>query len=123
MKRRSFKFTKKKIALITAIVVVIGVIGGVSVSKRKSVDVNSFAVSEDDIVTYGDIKSVTTGQAAVEPYERFEIISMVSGDIVSSPFDVGDEVQEGDVLYQFDTKDALEYGKTGNLFRTVKEQP
>ncbi len=107
MKRSNFKFTKKKIALITAIVVVIGIIGGVTFSKRKSSAVNSFAIREDDIVTYGDIKSVTTGQAAVEPYERFEIISMVSGDIVASSFDVGDEVEEGDILYQFDTKDAL----------------
>lgn len=107
MKLSDFKFTKKKIALIIAIIVVIGVIGGVIVSRKKSASINSFAIREDDIVTYGDIKSVTTGQAAVEPYERFEIISMVSGDIVASSFDVGDEVQKGDILYQFDTKDAL----------------
>ncbi len=107
MKRSNFKFTKKKIALITAIVVVIGIIGGVTVSKRKSSAVNSFAISENDIVTYGDIKSVITGEASVEAYERFEIISMVSGDIVRSAFEVGDAVQEGDVLYQFDTTDAL----------------
>ena len=44
-----------------------------------------------------------TGSAAVEPYERFEIIPKVSGDIVYCPFDVGDSVNEGDLLYGFDT--------------------
>lgn len=106
LKISDFKLTKKKIAFITAgAVLVVGL--GIYSGAKRSAAVNSQAVIETDIVTYGDIKSVITGEASVEAYERFEIISMVSGDIISSPFEVGDSVSEGDVLYQFDTKDAL----------------
>ncbi len=102
LKFTNFKLTKRRVAVITAGAVLVCAVGGYLIFKNKSRAANSMAVTQTDIVTYGDIKSVTTGQAAVEPYERFEIISMVSGDIISSPYDVGDAVNEGDILYQFD---------------------
>jgi HlyD family secretion protein len=94
------KRTNQKIALITVCAILICTIGGCGKKQQEE-------VVKTDVVTYGDIKSVITGEASVEAYERFEIISMVSGDIVSSPFEVGDAVKEGDILYQFDTSDAL----------------
>lgn len=42
----------------------------------------------------------------VEPFERYEITSLVKGEIVSSPFEEGDTVKEGDTLYQIDDEDA-----------------
>lgn len=99
---RKIKLSKRNIAFITAGVVLVCSIGGALIFKNKSKAANSSAVTQTDIVTYGDIKSVITGEASVEPYERYEIISMVSGDIINSPYDVGDEVKEGDILYQFD---------------------
>lgn len=99
---RRIKLSKRNIAFITAGVVLVCAVGGYLIFKKKSRAANSSAVTQTDIVTYGDIKSVITGEASVEPYERYEIISMVSGDIINSPYDVGDEVQEGDILYQFD---------------------
>ncbi len=42
----------------------------------------------------------------VEPYERYEITSLVKGEIVLSPFEEGDTVKEGDTLYQIDDEDA-----------------
>ncbi len=94
------KLTRRKVAFITACMIFLFTICSCGKKEQET-------ILETDVVMYGDIKSVTTGQAAVEPYERYEIISMVSGDIVKSSFDVGDEVEEGDILYQFDTKDAL----------------
>ncbi len=108
MKRiKKLNISKKNIAFITAGAVFVCAIGGYIFFKNKSKAANSNDIINTDVVTYGDIKSVITGEASVEAYERYEIISMVSGDIVSSPFEVGDSVSEGDVLYQFDTKDAL----------------
>lgn len=104
---RKIKLSKRNIALITAGVVLVCAVGGVLIFKNKSKAAISSGVTQIDIVTYGDIKSVITGEASVEPYERYEIISMVSGDILNSPYDVGDEVQEGDILYQFDTAEAI----------------
>ena len=108
MKRiRKINLSKKNIAILTAGAIVVCAVGGYFVFNKKSKAVNSMDVVMTDVVTYGNIKSVITGEASVQPYERFEIISMVSGDIINSPYDVGDEVEEGDILYQFDTAEAI----------------
>lgn len=101
-RNKKFNLSKRKIAFITAGAVLVCAVGGFLIFKKKSKGAKTEDVTKNDIVTYGDIKSVITGEAAVEAYERFEIISMVSGDIVSSPYEVGDSVNEGDILYQFD---------------------
>lgn len=94
------KPTKKKviIASLIAAVLVISVIAGAGKDK------NAIAIRQTDVVTRGDISVTITGSASVEPYERFEIIPKVSGDILYCPYEVGDSVNEDDVLYQFDTE-------------------
>lgn len=95
-----FKPTKRNI-LIWAVIIILIFVGYRTFSKKNTA--SSVNVRETDIVTRGDIKVTITGSATVEPYERFEIIPKVSGDIVYCPFDVGDSVQKGDLLYGFDT--------------------
>lgn len=95
------KPTKKKAIIIGIIaIVIIGLFFSCSKGKTK----NTVAARETDIVTRGDITVTITGSAAVEPYERFEIIPKVSGDILYCPYEVGDIVNEDDVLYRFDTE-------------------
>ncbi len=95
-----FKPSKRNIIIwVILLVLLIVIFSAFSKSKKSS----PFAVRETDLVTYGDVKVTITGSAAVEPYERFEIIPKVSGDIVYCPFDVGDSVSAGDLLYGFDT--------------------
>ncbi|MBR4720192.1 MAG: efflux RND transporter periplasmic adaptor subunit [Clostridia bacterium] len=95
-----FKPTKRNFIIWAVILAVLIGIIAISAKKKNS---SSVAIRETDVVTYGDIQLTITGSAAVEPYERFEIIPKVSGDIVYCPFDVGDSVNEGDLLYGFDT--------------------
>lgn len=99
------KPTKKKVAVL----VVIALAAGVFVVYKKVQENKQAAMSDDavqtDVVTRGDVEVTITGSAAVEPNERYEIISMVSGDIISSPYEVGDYVEKDAVLYQFDTSD------------------
>ena len=102
---RQLKIPKKPVAIAVALAVLVGAVCIYKVHNSKK-QAMSDEIVRNDLVTRGDIEVSITGEAAVEPYERFEIISMVSGDIISSPFDVGDIVDEGAVLYQFDTKDA-----------------
>nr|MCR4718023.1 efflux RND transporter periplasmic adaptor subunit [Bacillota bacterium] len=96
-----FKPTKKNIAVWAAIIIIL--IIAVSCSSAKKKASSSVFARETDIVTRGDVDVTITGSASVEPYERFEIIPKVSGDIVYCPFDVGDSVEKGDLLYGFDT--------------------
>ncbi len=55
---------------------------------------------------YGDIVEAVSQSGTVEPFERREITALVKGEVISSPFNEGDEVTEGDTLYQIDDEDA-----------------
>ena len=98
--RGFFKPSKRNIIIWIIILILLIVVFSILAKKKNS---SSVAIRETDIVTRGDIEVTITGSAAVEPYERFEIIPKVSGDIVYCPFDVGDSVSKGDLLYGFDT--------------------
>ena len=97
--------TKKKVTVLVLLAIVAG--GGFWVKgyleKKKAA--KTMTSVETDMVVRGDVEVTITGTAAVEPYERYEIISMVSGDIIASPYEVGDQVEKNAVLYQFDTSD------------------
>lgn len=54
----------------------------------------------------GNITETIEQSGVVEPYERYEITALVRGEIISSPFEEGDMVEEGDTLYQIDDEDA-----------------
>lgn len=103
-RKRNGKITKPIIAIVTAVAVG----GGIFFVYKHKKDKEKNAVTDikTDIVTRGDLDVSITGEASVEPYERYEIISMVSGDITSSPYNVGDKVQKDAILYQFDTSTA-----------------
>lgn len=96
-----FKPTKKKIIILVCIIVAVAAVA-IKMKSGKKMPTNAGAEAVDTVMR-GDVESSITGSASIEPNERYEIISMVSGDIMSSPYDVGDSVKEGDVLYKFDT--------------------
>ncbi len=95
---------KKKIIIILAVLAVLLVtIFAVKATQSKKASVA--ADGGTDVVMRGDVSLTITGSAAVEPYERYEIIAKTSGDIISCPYEVGDIVEEGTLLYQFDTSE------------------
>ncbi len=98
-------FTKKKIILICVVVLCIALICWLALGKGKKID-----ETQKDYVEarahIGDITETIEQSGVVEPYERYEITSLVRGEIISSPFEEGDFVNEGDTLYQIDDEDA-----------------
>lgn len=105
LKFKKFKPKKKTvliIAVIAAVAAVLLVVRGCNAKKAASVTDNGTGT---DVVMRGDVSLTITGSAAVEPYERYEIIAKTSGDIISCPYEVGDTVSEGTLLYQFDTSE------------------
>ncbi len=97
------KPTKKKVIIAVCCVGVIAAVG-ITAAKKKSTP--AAVVRQDDVVTRGDIDVTITGSASVEPYERYEIIPKVSGDITYCPYEVGDVVSKDDILYKFDTSNS-----------------
>lgn len=96
--------TKKKIIIFVILIVVVGAacFGYNAVKSKKQVVGTATDVSTER-VERGDVSLTITGSAAVEPYERYEIIAKVSGDITYCPYEVGDMVEKDTVLYRFDT--------------------
>ena len=100
------KLGKKKIIIIlVAIVAVLIVLFGLKGCNAKNAASTNASDAGTDVVMRGDVSLTITGSAAVEPYERYEIIAKASGDIISCPYEVGDIVDEGTLLYQFDTSE------------------
>ena len=97
------KIGRKKLiimVLVAAVAVIFGVklIGGKNERVKEEVYNTSF-------VTRGEVTKTISGSGTVEPYERYEVLALVNGEILSAPYDVGDVVEEGAVLYKFDTTD------------------
>lgn len=98
------KMSKKKKLIIAAIVLclVIGIYLFVTGNKKNNEQQNYIEVQ----AKIGNITETIRQSGVVEPYERYEITSLVRGEIISSPFEEGDQVNEGDTLYQIDDEDA-----------------
>ena len=73
-----------------------------SVLHRKQVQTDSPA-STEATVEQRDIKSVITGSSTIEPNKEYSITPLVSGEITEAPFEEGDVVTKGQLLYKFDT--------------------
>ena len=56
-------------------------------------------------VSYQDITVAVAGTATVQPVDSYKVTALVKGEILDAPFEEGDTVNEGDLLYQIDAKD------------------
>ncbi|MDR0406289.1 MAG: efflux RND transporter periplasmic adaptor subunit, partial [Clostridiales bacterium] len=105
MKKLFAKFSgagKKKKWIAAAIVLAV-LAGGVLIYGRLGGAKDAAAVEYAPAAVIRDDISVTiSGSGTVEPVSRYDIISLVRGEILSAPFNEGDAVNEGDVLYQVD---------------------
>lgn len=105
--RAAVGFLKKhrKKLIIAAVIIALAAAAGIIIAHKKG-GAKTDNQMQLSTVTRGNVEKTITGSAAVEPYERYEIIPLVNGEITSSPYEVGDFVNEGDVLYTFDMSDA-----------------
>ena len=53
-----------------------------------------------------DLTSAVSGSGAVRPAESYEVSALASGEILDAPFEVGDWIEAGNLLYQLDAGDA-----------------
>lgn len=97
------KLTKKKIILIVIIGIVI--LGGSIYGYNKVFSAKNSDTVNTAIVTKGDITVSIEGSGVIEPIEMYEITSLVTGEILKSDFEEGQDVKKGDLLYIIDTKD------------------
>lgn len=91
---------KKFIAVCVAIILVILMLfscGGKKNAQKSYVSADAYM---------GNIVETVEQSGTVQPYERREITALVRGEVMESPFNEGDLVEEGDTLYKIDDEDA-----------------
>ena len=100
-KKKMNKWVKRGIAL----GLIAAVAGGAVVYNRsqKAKEAVSEATSQTSVVTRGDITVKITGSGTVTAIDEYNIVPTVNGDIKQDFFAEGDYVNEGDVLYKFDS--------------------
>ncbi len=107
-------FTKKNIIILVAVVVVIALACFFIFGRKKTNGDEEQKYSETQ-ATRMDITETIEQSGVIEPLDRYEITSLVKGEIISSPYEEGDFVEEGALLYQIDDEDAqLNIEKTRN---------
>jgi len=57
-------------------------------------------------VARGNITVTLSGSGTLQPADSYAVTSLVTGDILTAPFEEGDVVSEGQVLYTIDSTDA-----------------
>ena len=99
-----FKRGMGKILII--LVVVIAIVAGCVSRLTKNVNTqlsSSYLVST---VTRQDLTVSVSGTATLQPADSYNVTTLLSGDIVSAPFEEGDLVTKDTLLYTMDSSDA-----------------
>lgn len=105
MKINPKKFLKPKYIIIFVIIIAVAVAGS-RVINNKFFSKKSTSTMRTTIVKKGDLTSVVTGSAAIESASKATILSKVNSTVKKVYFKAGDKVKKGDLLYEFDSKDA-----------------
>lgn len=70
--------------------------------KQRSFMENT--ASAEAIAERRDLKSSVTGSAVVEPNAEYSITPLVTGEILDAPFEEGDYVEKGQLMYRIDAE-------------------
>ncbi len=111
------KSKKKKIMKAAAIIIVFIIVASVVYNRFLSRNVRESgaeaSVQTANVETM-DIQSVLSSSGTIEPLNTYDVKTLVEGEVISADFEAGDQVEEGDVLYQITTDDIDSQIKTAN---------
>ncbi len=82
------------ILLLVAAILTISLLGKEETEGKKEIITGKPQIST--------IELTVSGSGTLQPYDRYEIVSLVSGDINEAPFEEGDLVNEDDIIYVID---------------------
>lgn len=108
-KRPSLKLPKKKKKWVKwLLLAVVGVVVLWWIFLRPKADLS--AVTSGQYIPVPAVRQDLTvsvdGSGAVTPIESYQVSALTSGEILQAPFEVGDQIELGALLYQLDAKEA-----------------
>jgi HlyD family secretion protein len=109
------KSRKKKVmrGIIIAAVLVVVVVLVYSRGKKGQNRDDAQATSQTVKVEKRDIKSILSSSGTIEPLNTYDVKTLVEGEVITADFEEGDQVKDGDVLYQITTDDVDSKINTG----------
>ncbi len=102
------KFNWKKLLKWIIIIVIIVVIVKVVLNRFGANNMNPgnvAAANETAKVETRDIQMVLSSSGTVEPLNTYEVSTLIEGEVITAEVEEGDQVKEGDVLYQITADD------------------
>lgn len=94
---------KKRKVVIGSIVFVVLFVGALIGYNKMSFGKESASLTKSTAsVIKGNIRVEISGSGVIEPIKRYDITPLVNGNIISSPYEEGDKVRKGDIIYRFD---------------------
>lgn len=97
------KSKKKLVVIIIVIAVALLVLLGVFGSRGAGASKGNYSAEG---AAYRDLTVSVSGTGTIQPIHSSTIVGMVTGDILSDSFEIGDQVEKDQVLYTIDAKTA-----------------
>ena len=116
MKENIFNFLKRhKKGLIILVILAIVIFVIVPRILAKKADAMKDGLYQSQTPVTQDLQVTLTGTGTIEPNDQYSITPMVQGEIVKAPFEEGDIVEKGQMLYQFSTENVESTIKSAQL--------
>lgn len=104
---------KKGLIILAVLLVVVFVILPKIIGNKANEMLEGMYQTEKPTVQ--DLQKTLTGTGTIAPNDQYSIISMVQGEITDAPFEAGDIVKKGQLLYQFSTENAEDAVQSAEL--------
>ena len=103
-KKTAGKKGKKKRLMIAAAAVIVLIVGGAVLLQRKQQAQSQEATAQKTaVVQRQNITSTLSASGSLEAKDSYNITSLVEGEVLTADFEEGDQVTEGQILYQIDS--------------------
>lgn len=102
--KRTWKFHVTKKRIILAVLIVAVAAGGAVLWQRRKAEKNAAAEASVKTATVSrqTITQTLSASGTISPKQTYNLTSMADGEVTGCYFDVGDQVTEGQVLYEID---------------------
>lgn len=114
MKKFALKKINRKKAMKWAILLIVVVLIAYSFIKKSQPASEAVEILTSTAVI-GRVESAISGNGTLNPANQYEVKSLVKGEILEAPFEEGDTVKEGQLLYQISTNEIENSMKSAQL--------
>ena len=103
-----FKAPKKKRKWPKRVIILVVIVAVLALALSRCMNAGSQIVSSAYLPYTAEMRDMTvsvSGTGTIEPIHSYKVTTLVSGEILEAPFEEGQTVHKGDVLFRIDSKD------------------